>query len=290
MPQIKDAPKKVNEILEAAYQNCLKEKGYDKERCSKIAYGALKNAGWYKDTDGKWKKKQANANTDNDFFEFSCNAFSFEKETDDEEIYRMTIVIGNRFMKNLYIPMQLLAETYHGFEKTPHDLNHQGTGYASGLAVIPSDVSYVVGYQDNVTFDEKTGEVTASVHIDKNSYRYGEWKSYMNICKKMGRTPNVSMFNQGKIAYVTASQLPENADYKSVGYSRDSMIPVMTEMTPIAVSTVFLGACNDRDGCGIRNSCDNGVCDTPNDDELPDNPEHEERKDYLKKRLNELGR
>ena len=58
MPQIKDAPKEVNDILESAYQAALKDYPDDKEKASKISYGALKNAGWEQDKDGKWVKKK----------------------------------------------------------------------------------------------------------------------------------------------------------------------------------------------------------------------------------------
>ena len=62
-PDSGDAPKEVKDILEKVYNDCRKlHPGESKEwkmRCSKIAWFAVKNAGWSKDEKtGKWKKKK----------------------------------------------------------------------------------------------------------------------------------------------------------------------------------------------------------------------------------------
>ena len=58
MPQVADGPKGLNDLLEEAYSNCMKERNNAK-KCSKIAWGAAENAGWHKNKDGKWVKKSA---------------------------------------------------------------------------------------------------------------------------------------------------------------------------------------------------------------------------------------
>lgn len=55
MPQVKGAPKHMNEIMEATYATCMKKYG-DETRCAKIAFGAAKNAGYRQDSKGNWKK------------------------------------------------------------------------------------------------------------------------------------------------------------------------------------------------------------------------------------------
>ena len=57
MPQIKNGPKELNELLEAVYSSCMKKKN-DKAICSKESWGAAYNNGWHKDKSGKWKKKK----------------------------------------------------------------------------------------------------------------------------------------------------------------------------------------------------------------------------------------
>ena len=57
MPQIKNGPKKLNELLENVYSSCMKEKN-NKTICSKEAWGAAYNNGWYKDKKGKWTQRK----------------------------------------------------------------------------------------------------------------------------------------------------------------------------------------------------------------------------------------
>ena len=56
MPQVEGAPKGLNKILEDIYQACMKEKGSNKDKCSRIAWEAAKNDGWRKNQKGEWTK------------------------------------------------------------------------------------------------------------------------------------------------------------------------------------------------------------------------------------------
>ena len=57
MPKFENAPDEMNSLMESAYASCMKDKG-DEARCSKIAIGAAKKAGFYKS--GKnWKKMKS---------------------------------------------------------------------------------------------------------------------------------------------------------------------------------------------------------------------------------------
>ena len=59
-PEAGDAPEKVKAILKAVYSACRDKQTGDiedpakKESCAKQAWGAVHNAGWSKDSDGKW--------------------------------------------------------------------------------------------------------------------------------------------------------------------------------------------------------------------------------------------
>ena len=57
MPQVSGVPKELNRLLESAYSSCMADKN-NKALCSKISWGAARNAGWYKDKDGQWKKRK----------------------------------------------------------------------------------------------------------------------------------------------------------------------------------------------------------------------------------------
>lgn len=56
MPRVAKGPKELNDLLERVYTSCMKTHN-NKMLCSKNAWAVAKNAGWYKDKDGKWKKK-----------------------------------------------------------------------------------------------------------------------------------------------------------------------------------------------------------------------------------------
>lgn len=166
--------------------------------------------------------------------------------------YSMTIVVGNRFMHGIWISASEIKQIYKGWNGTLHDINHMGSGYMAGFSVVPSDISYIVGYQDSLTFDESTNEVKANLHIEKNAPKFNVWKNYMDICAKINRIPNVSMFVYGKIKYVQASEMPMECNYKENGFSENDLIPCMIDILPYMVSTVTRGTCDDKKGCGIK--------------------------------------
>ena len=57
MPQVSDGPKKLNELLEQVYQQCIVDGGSESS-CSKIAWDAAKKAGWNKTKEG-WKLQKS---------------------------------------------------------------------------------------------------------------------------------------------------------------------------------------------------------------------------------------
>jgi hypothetical protein len=56
MPKVEGGPKGLNSLLERVYSDCMRRHN-NEQRCSTAAWTAAKSAGWYKDKDGKWKKK-----------------------------------------------------------------------------------------------------------------------------------------------------------------------------------------------------------------------------------------
>jgi hypothetical protein len=56
MPQVKDGPKSLNDLLEEVYSKCmLKHK--NAAMCSASAWSVAKDAGWQLGKDKKWHKK-----------------------------------------------------------------------------------------------------------------------------------------------------------------------------------------------------------------------------------------
>lgn len=58
MPKVTGAPQAMNAQLESAYASAKKKYKGNEKKASKIAWGAVKNAGWSKGKDGKWKKSK----------------------------------------------------------------------------------------------------------------------------------------------------------------------------------------------------------------------------------------
>ena len=213
--------------------------------------------------------------------------------------YTGTIVIGDRFMKGVFVAADELKKVYRGWNNTLHDMNHMGSGYMAGFSVIPSDVSYMVGYQDGLTYNETTKAVQAKIHIDKDSKRYDEWESYANICNQINRPINLSMFCYGQIQWMKAKDLPKGSGYTKAGYKADDTVPCMYNIQPYMVSTVTRGACDDKDGCGIENSnsesCEDNNCNvgaTEQDEEKnklsSDDYINQRKREYLNERLKQL--
>lgn len=105
MPQISDAPKEVNAILEGAYSSALKKYPGNKAKASKIAWGAVKQAGWHKNAEGKWvkKKKEMAEEIVIDAFKegeypqgkFGAKELSEIESTYDPQVYEAPILIGH---------------------------------------------------------------------------------------------------------------------------------------------------------------------------------------------------
>ena len=197
----------------------------------------------------------------------------FVEKATGKKGFNMVIAKGNMFMKGVYISKKEMKMAHKGFNKTLHDLNHMGSGYVASLfTVVPPDISYMVGWQDGLSYDDATDEVRANVHIKKTAPRYEEWQNYIDISMEIGRKPNVSMVVFAKIEYVEARELPKGAGYGKAGYAAGDLVPCMTNIQPFMVSTVTQGACNDKDGCGIGNT--SGIPDTDTN-ETTDKPKVE---------------
>lgn len=98
-PESGDAPKGVKDILKGAYDNCRsawvkdhpqdKENKVNKQKCSQIAWAAVKNAGW-KQADGKWKK-EGMAESEDAKKENENNELWPDGESDDPEEVMMAM-------------------------------------------------------------------------------------------------------------------------------------------------------------------------------------------------------
>ena len=114
-----------------------------------------------------------------------------------------------------------------------------------------SDITYFVGYHSNAKYDDATGEVSMDLIIHNNTKFAEAWTAYVELCEMAGQTPNVSVTYYGDQEWVIAKNLPKEANWKKEGYGAEDLVPVLSNIRPICVSTVLEGRCNDKDGCGL---------------------------------------
>lgn len=175
----------------------------------------------------------------------------------------LVAIIGDRFMNGGFVSAKELRKCYKYWEGTLHDINHMGT--STGFFLIQTDITYFIGYHKNVKYNAKGKSVSMELKIHDKTHFAEDWKAYIELCEMAGQIPNVSVTYYGKQSWVPVDQLPPEADWQAEGYGKDDLVPVLTEMIPVCVSTVLEGRCNDKDGCGIRNAnstkCGSESCD-----------------------------
>ena len=167
---------------------------------------------------------------------------------------RAVALIGDRFYHDAFLPAEELEKAHKGWENTLHDINHQGTTDVRGMYA-QSNILYFIGYNDNVTYDKNSKGMSMDIHVCDNTHYASAWKGYIELCEKSGQTPNVSVSFRAKTKAIKVSDLPEGVDYRQYGLSADDRVRYIYDIQPEALSTVFQGACNDKDGCGIGKQC-----------------------------------
>jgi len=183
------------------------------------------------------------------------------KETIQTGIKNMIAIIGNRFMNGGFLPAEVLEKSYKKWNGTLHDINHMGT--STGFFLMQSDITYFIGYHTNVKYDTDTKEVSMELNVEPDCAFTAAWTAYVKLCERAGKIPNVSVTYYGKRDFILASSLPANIPWKKEGFSKDDLVPILNEITPVCVSTVLQGRCNDKDGCGLRNDESNENSDDP---------------------------
>jgi len=223
---------------------------------------------------GMWKQKHPEANDAEFMLEselFTCTAnFVFEethtettiiegKPTDnDTETRTMIAVIGNRFMNGGFLPIDVLKQSLDQWKNTLHDINHMGY-IVNPMTDNRQDIRFFVGYHPQAYWNEDTNSISMNIAIVDSTMYASAWRGYVNLCKQAGIVPNVSVTYIASRRFIKAKDLPQGVDYAIEGYNAEDYVPILTGIKPLGVSTVVIGKCNDKLGCGIINtkcSCD----------------------------------
>lgn len=219
-------------------------------------------------------KEKVNLNAD-------CEECEEQYEMKDS---RAVALIGDRFYRGTFFPASELEKAAHKWENTLHDINHQGTTDARGM-MVSSNILYFVGYNDKVEYNAETKSMSMNVNICDNTHYANAWNGYIELCEKSGQTPNVSVSFRAQIKTIKVSDLPAGVNYEQYGLSKDDSIRCIHDVHPDALSTVFKGACSDKDGCGIG-ACDGNyvevVDDTSEVTDAEDEAIAQKRKEIIK--------
>lgn len=207
-----------------------------------------------------------------------CGGIENSEDAGKEKSYTITAVIGDRFMNGGFLSASELEKCYQSWENTLHDINHQGTTMNPMTDPRP-DIRAFVGYHTNVHYNQETKEVTMDLHIVESTMYAEAWKGFIDLCKQAGITPNVSVTYMGRRKYIQAKNLPNGVDYKAQGYSENDYVPYLINVRPVCVSTVLLGKCSDKDGCGFN--CNISPSGESDDNSESNNSEQEEEKQEL---------
>jgi hypothetical protein len=147
-------------------------------------------------------------------------------------------------------------------DKTFHDLDH-GSGFGH------IRIQDIVGIQDYTEIDDENKQMIIYIYPDEKMPAYNTWKTFIDMCQNNNKTPNVSIEAMVTQEQMTAKDIPvENLDYKQYDINDDDLIWVETGYRFVGAATVYMGACDDSDGCGILSSIDT---DSPDGENMVNN-------------------
>jgi hypothetical protein len=166
------------------------------------------------------------------------------------EKYHGIALIGDRFYKGKFFPADELSKAH--IDGTIHDINHMATTYdIDSFGNTRQNIEYEVGFQRGQRYDPATKKLHTDIYIKKDAPKYQAWKNHVELCKELNKIPNLSISFYFNTKQMPGKNIPSDINLSEYGYTRNSMIPYITDVDLQALSTVFKGACTDKDGCGI---------------------------------------
>lgn len=195
-------------------------------------------------------------------------------ENSDGPSKNIIAIFANRFMNGGWVSEDVLKKCYKQWNGTLHDINHMGT--STGFFLIQTDITYFIGYHKNVKYDKTNKSVSMELHIHNRTKFAEAWEAYVELCELAGQIPNVSVTYYGTQKWLPTNELPKECDWKAEGYGKDDLVPVLTQIQPVCVSTVLRGRCDDKGGCGIRDT--NSESRDEGEEEKPELDEAVEKK------------
>ena len=200
----------------------------------------------------------------------------------------MVLVVGDRFMNGEFVPAEELEKVYTQWNGTYHNLNH-GRNF-DGRVMIQE----IVGVHTDATYDKDTKAVQLGIIEGEVTEKYNTWKGFISLNQKANKPTNVSMelyADEKKVKYKDIKDLV-SMDDKFVAknmFKDDDEVTYLYDLEPAGGATVDIGAGGD-DCSFIGKNEDDTDTDTNNAGfTITINQEEEDYKNYLKKRIIQLG-
>jgi cation transport regulator ChaB len=254
-PESGDAPQEIKNILKSAYTSCRtswvedhpedKENANNKTKCSKIAWGAVRKAGWSKSSDGKWSKTTSN------------NEGYIIHKSIQEPNYTVT-TRKHQGKEHLVVPVVMMVEGVHYGSHGPlyHSINELGRYPESwnGIPVVVNHpeidgISVSANYPDII--DEQTIGRVYNTFIDGNRLKAEAW-----IDSEKLQQLSATMLDQLKKGELIEVSIGVFSDEEVVAgdWNGEHYEAIARNHRPdhLALLPGGVGACSIADGCGIR--------------------------------------
>lgn len=227
-PAVKNAlPNSAQHIFMAAFNSAFKRK-LSEERCFKIAWAAVKNAGYHPNPDGKWSKDEKDMEIEKDAPQVvdNGNVVTFNN-----------VVLSKEGVMNGVYKSKLCIENAEWLPVVPLYMDHE-----SGWFMEESEPRAVVGYENNIRVDTTDGH---KIKCSRNIFK--EYQEIIDLTK-LAIAENRPLYLQHSIEYSAdeiAMEKPGMFEGKEYHSYRTKMFihgnALMELQTP---------ACSLEQGCG----------------------------------------
>jgi hypothetical protein len=215
---------------------------------------------------GQWRKKKSGNTTRTIFKTMNAKIIdnpSIENKSKSKTnrqrqgAYTAVAMVGDQFWNKgrtkEFCLFDGIKKGYKSMDKTFHNLDHGADPHGSGHIRIQD----IVGIQDYTEVDEDSKQMIMYIYPDEKMPSYSTWKAFVDMCQNNDKTPNVSIEAMVTQEQMMAKDIPvEDLDYKQYSIDDDDLVWVETGYRFVGAATVYMGACDDSDGCGILSSID----------------------------------
>lgn len=213
MPKVEGGPKELNDMLETVYQAALKEYDGDEVKASAAAWAAAEKAGWHKNEDDEWVKKERK---NEEASPMRLLSSPFDSKNEKIEIDGDLLVKGVRMLASgtwtdsaVQTPLHYPAATLEKYARNWSDT----AGWTRHTGGFPRDATDKVAEILNPRYEN--GAVVADIMI------YGDTSKGRDMAAqvKKGRVKYVSVEHTGDERYNASTRQLEATSINFSGFA-----------------------------------------------------------------------